>query len=258
MMRHLLAVLLMLVCSQMHAPAQDRSGPVVNLVNGEVVSGGRKRTYHLFAPAGVAAPAGKESAKAFPLVVVFHGSGQGGAAMVEPWTGLAAREGFIVVGPDSADPSKWSTPADGPEFVHDLVEHLKTKYPVNARRVYLFGYSAGSGFAINMSLLESRYFAATAVFASATFSGQYAAAAERRIPFLIRAGTDDEVFALRDVKATVKGLSGLGFPVEFKELTGRGHNYYRVAAELNEEAWRFFGRNELKEEPDYRRYEFKR
>ena len=248
-MRHFLAALLMFACALTHARAQGKSGAVVK---GEVESGGRKRTYHLFAPAG------KEPAKALPLVVVFHGSGQGGAALVEPWTGLAAREGFIVVGPDSADASKWSTPADGPEFVHDLVEHLKTKHPVDARRVYLFGYSAGSGFAINISLLESRYFAATAVFASATFSRQYASAAERRIPFLIRAGTDDEVFALRDVKATAKGLSELGFPVEFRELAGRGHNYYRVAAELNEEVWRFFIRHELKEEPDYRHYEFKR
>jgi poly(3-hydroxybutyrate) depolymerase len=254
-MRHLLAVLLTLSCPLAHAQAQDRPGAVVK---GEVESGGRKRTYHLFVPAGAAAPAGRAPARALPLVVVFHGSGQGGAALVEPWTALAAREGFIVAGPDSADPSKWSTPADGPEFVRDLVEHLKARHPVSARRVYLFGYSAGSGFVINISLLESRYFAAAAVFASATFSRQYASAAERRIPFLIRAGADDEVFALRDVKATAKGLSGLGFPVEFGELAGRGHNYYRVAAELNEEVWRFFSRHELKEEPDYRHYEFKR
>jgi poly(3-hydroxybutyrate) depolymerase len=254
-MRPRAALLLLRACLPARAPARGDAGAVVS---GTVESGGKKRTYHLFVPERVAAAGAPAKAKAAPLVVVFHGSGQGGAALVEPWREVASREGFIVVGPDAADPSKWSTPADGPEFVHDLVEHIKAAYPVNARRVYLFGYSAGSGFAVNMSLLESRYFAATAVFASATFSRQYAGVAERKIPFLVRAGADDQVFPVREVRATVKGLAALGFPVDFKELAGRGHGYHQIAAQVNEEVWEFFARNELKEEPDYRHYDFKR
>lgn len=253
-MKHLVLILLLLACLPSRAAAGDEAG----VVRETIESGGKRRTYRLFVPARVAAHDGTAVAKTFPLVVVFHGSGQSGASLVGRWKELAGREGVIVAGPEAADSSKWTTPDDGPEFIHDLVEHLKTRYPVDARRVYLFGYSAGSGFAINISLLESRYFAATAVFASATFIRQYASAAERRIPFLVRAGTDDQVFPIREVRATAKSLTELGFPVDFKELVGRDHGYHRIAAKVNEEVWQFFSRNALEDEPDYRRHNFKR
>ena len=44
---------------------------------------------------------------------------------------------------------------------------LKSKYPINPRRVYLFGHSAGASFALHMSLMESQYFAAAAIHAGA-------------------------------------------------------------------------------------------
>ncbi len=47
------------------------------------------------------------------------------------------------------------------------LKSLKTKYPINPRRVYLFGHSAGAIFALHMSLMESQYFAAAAVHAGA-------------------------------------------------------------------------------------------
>jgi poly(3-hydroxybutyrate) depolymerase len=98
---------------------------------------------------------------------MLHGSNRTGNSLVEKWKDLAKKENFIIAGPDATDLSFWGTPQDGPEFLRDLVEELKSKHPINPRRVYLFGHSAGASFAIQMSLLESQYFAATAIHAGA-------------------------------------------------------------------------------------------
>src|SRR5689334_856582 len=125
----------------------------------KIESGGRKRTYYLFAPSSLKPQA--------PLVVLFHGSGRDGLSLVDKWKDLAAREGFVIAGPDSRSSNGWSIPDDGPEFIRDLVEALKAKYQLDARRVYLFGHSAGAVFALHLAMRESEYFAAAAVHAGA-------------------------------------------------------------------------------------------
>ena len=127
--------------------AHARAGEKVSKESFE--SHGKKRTYYLFVPGSVTAVAPA------PLVVLLHGSGRNGLSLVEKWKDLAASEGFIIVGPDAINTQGWHTPEDGPDFLRDLVEMLRAKYPVNPRRVYLFGHSAGAVFALDLSMLES-------------------------------------------------------------------------------------------------------
>jgi poly(3-hydroxybutyrate) depolymerase len=108
-------------------------------------SQGKKRTYYLMAP-----DAAKASASA-PLIVLLHGSGRNGLSLMEKWKELASREGIIIAGPDARDTAGWQIPGDGPEFIHDMVKALRAKYPINPRRIYLFGHSAGAVFALNLS-----------------------------------------------------------------------------------------------------------
>jgi poly(3-hydroxybutyrate) depolymerase len=212
-------------------------------------SRGDKRTYYLFAPASA-----KESA---PLLVLLHGSGQSGLTMLESWKDLAGREGLVLAAPDSGDPKGWRIPSDGPEFIHDLVEALKRRHPVNPRRVYLFGHSAGAVFALGLSMMESEYFAAAAVHAGAwrrpSDSGviRYAT---RKTPLAIFVGDEDEFFPLDAVRATESALRGGGFEVEVKILNGRTHSYAEAAPDVNRAAWRFLKRHELTGEPKYRAY----
>lgn len=223
------------------------------IVKETLVSGKTKRSYYLFVPAEVAASRSKPA----PLVLVFHGSGGEGSRMVEAWKALASKEGVIVAGPNAFDRTRWQTPKDGPEFLYDLVEALKSKYAIDARRVYLFGHSAGSGFAVNMSLLESEYFAATAVHAGAVFREQYLALATRRIPFAFFAGTEDQIFPLRVVRETRDKLAASGFAVRLTELPGHGHNYSSRAAEINRQAWEFFKAHALERDAGYEPRQFK-
>jgi poly(3-hydroxybutyrate) depolymerase len=218
---------------------------------------GKKRTYYLYVPQGAASAT---PAAPVPLVLLLHGSNRNGLSLVEKWKELAAKENFIVAGPDSADSRGWMMPQDGPDFLHTLVESLKAKYPVNPRRVYLFGHSAGAGFALYMSLYESEYFAATSIHAGALAPESYGAIeyAKRKTPILIIVGTNDPFFPLKDVRATRDELNKRGFSVQLIEVPKHDHWYYDRAAEFNRSAWDFLKSQQLAEEPSYKQYNFKK
>lgn len=217
-----------------------------------ITSKGKTRAYYLYVPATV-----KASSPA-PLIVMLHGSGRVGFSLAEKWKDLAKKEGFIIVGPDSSNTQGWGTPQDGPDFLHELVEELKTKYPINPRRVYLFGHSAGASFALEMSLMESQYFAATAIHAGVL--GQDDAdlidTAKRKIPIFIQVGDSDQYFPLKAVRATRDALNAKGFSVELTELPNHDHWYYDLAPKINRNAWDFLKKYELESDPIYRKFTF--
>jgi poly(3-hydroxybutyrate) depolymerase len=217
-----------------------------------VTSEGKKRTYYLFLPEKLSA------SKPLPLVVLLHGSNRNGQTLVDKWKELAEKEEIILAGPDSANSAGWATPVDGPDFLRDLVEELKAKYPVNPRRVYLFGHSAGAGHAIYMSIYESLYFAATAIHAGALQQQAYERIdlAKRKIPLAMWIGTIDPLVPLAAVRATRDAMNARGFAVELTEIAGHGHWYYDMAPKINREAWDFLKKHELAEDPQYIQYNF--
>jgi poly(3-hydroxybutyrate) depolymerase len=213
-----------------------------------------KRTFYLFVPDAI------KPAQQSPLIVLLHGSGRNGLSLVEKWKGLASKEGVILVGPDSADSSRWSVPKDGPDFLHELVETIKSKYPVNPRRVYLFGHSGGAVFALNISMLESEYFAATAVHAGAWRQPEeyeFIKYATRKIPLAIWVGINDQFFPLASVRKTRDALRVQGIAVEVTEMEGHDHWYYGLASKINQNAWEFLKRQELTSDQQYIKYNFR-
>ena len=218
------------------------------VVKDSMVSNQKKRTYYLYVPGGVKAPA--------PLIVLLHGSGRDGMSLIDKWKDLADKEGVIIVGPDSGGEG-WSTPRDGPQFLHELVENLRSKYPINPRRIYLFGHSAGAVFALLMSTTESEYFAAAAVHAGAfrpPAELQNVGNATRKIPLAIWVGTVDPFFPLADVRATRDAFRAKGFTIEVTEMPGHDHWYYDLAPGINAGAWEFLKKYELANDPRYSEY----
>lgn len=230
------------------ASPQDPAQP--KMIRETITSEGKKRTYYLYVPASITPDK--------PLIVLLHPSRGDGSYLVSKWQDLAEREGILLVGPDALNSEKWSAPADGPDLLRDVVEAVRAKYSVNPRRLYVFGYSAGSGFAINMSLLESEYFAATAAFASVTFREQYATVATRKVPFFFTIGVDDPVFPVAEARAQRDALKAHGFPVEWKELPKAGHDYDGNSVVINQTSWDFLKQHELSGEPQYTKHQFKR
>ncbi|HEX8161856.1 MAG TPA: PHB depolymerase family esterase [Pyrinomonadaceae bacterium] len=229
------------------APAKDE------IRKESFLSGGKKHTYSIYVPKSV-----EGSKTPAPLLVALHGSGRDGLSLVEKWKELAAKEGFIVVGPDALDPKGWFIPRDSPDPLHDLVEELKSKHPVDPRRVYLFGHSAGAGMALVLSVLESEYFAAVAVHAGALPTERYGLIdlAKRKTPISIIVGTRDPAFPLAAVRATRDELNKRGFDVQLSEIAGHDHWYYDRAAEFNLALWDFLKKQQLAAEPRYEQYQF--
>ena len=216
-----------------------------------ITSKGVTRAYYLYVPASV-----KASSPA-PLIVLLHGSGRVGNSLVEKWKDLAKKEGFIIAGPDSTNTRGWRSPEDRPDYLRDLVEELKTKYPINARRVYLFGHSAGASFALQICLMESQYFAATAIHAGYLGDdSDLIDLAKRKIPIFIQVGDRDQGLPVKAVRETRDALTAKGFPVELTELANHDHWYYDLAPKINRAAWDFLKKYQLEIDPIYRKFDF--
>jgi predicted esterase len=215
------------------------------------VSHNKKRTFYLFVPENL-----KPSAPA-PLILLLHGSGRDGLSLVDKWKELAEKEGIILAGPNSADLDHWNTNEDGPTVMHDLIELLRSRYSIDSRRVYLFGHSGGAVYAILLSLMESEYFAATAIHAGALQDKnefKFIDGSHRKIPLAIWVGTNDQFFPLSSVRATRDALMAKGFPVEVTEMPGHDHWYYDLAPRINEAAWQFLRKYALPAEPHFESY----
>jgi len=215
-----------------------------------ITSQGKTRAYYLYVPSTL-----KPGSQA-PLIVTLHGSNRTGVTLVEKWKDLAKKEGIILAGPDATDLRGWGSPQDGPDFLHDLVEELKGKFPVDPKRVYLFGHSAGAIFALEMSLMESQYFAASAIHAGALQKDglELIPMAKRKIPISIQVGDSDQYFPLKAVRETKEALKVAGFTVELTEIPNHDHWYYDQASKFNQTAWEFLKKVALDSEPKYQKY----
>jgi poly(3-hydroxybutyrate) depolymerase len=236
------------LCAVVLALAAPSAAVAAKVTKEALVSGGRNRVYYL------AVPKRLDPGKPVPLVILLHGSGRDGSSLAEKWAKLAEEDGFIAVGPDASNTAYWKAPEDGPGFLRDLVENLRSRYPIDSRRVFLFGHSAGAGFALQMGLLESRYFAAVAIHASTFNKGEETwllAQAKRKIPFHIAVGDRDEGLPLPEVRASRDALRAGGFPVELVEMPNHDHRYDDLAPKINRAAWTFLVAHPLAEDPVY-------
>jgi len=223
-------------------------------VNKEITNlGGKARAYYLFVPEKL------NKDHPAPLLVLLHGSGRNGASLADKWKDLAKKEGIILVAPDAITTEGWRSPVDGPDFLHDLITELLSKYPIDARRIYLFGHSAGASFALYMALYESEYFAAAAIHAGALTpeDGSIVERAKRKIPIHIAVGTVDRFFPLAAVRDTRDMLNSNGFNAQLIEMPGHDHWYYDLAPKINATAWAFLKDQKLAEEPRYQQYSFR-
>jgi poly(3-hydroxybutyrate) depolymerase len=200
---------------------------------------GRSRAYYFFIPDGKGP---------LPAVVLLHGSGRNGKVMIDAWKDLASKEHFILVAPDSYDPSGWGVKMDSPDFVHAVVEQVAARHAIDASRIYLFGHSAGAVQALVFAIIDSHYYAATAVHAGALPPGYEKllfARVERRMPIAIWVGDKDPLFSVDAVTATKRLFEANGFHAELFVISNHDHNYYAISDEVDAEAWEFLKKQQL-------------
>jgi poly(3-hydroxybutyrate) depolymerase len=210
---------------------------------------GRPRTYYLYAP---------DAGKPAPLLVLLHGSGGNGLFMLGLWKDLAAREGVILLAPDSLRSEVgWDLHADNPALIHALIDLVAANHPVDFHRLYLFGQSGGAVYTLTLSMLESEYFAASALHAGGwRRPAEYRVMefARRKIPVSISVGNRDEFFSLSSVEATERALTSAGIPVELNVLDGRHHSILDVPPDFYATVWAFLASKRLDGVPTYTSY----
>lgn len=119
--------------------------------NGEVLSGGRKRSYLLHVPKSY------QPSRPTALVICLHGFAEWPAHVMRlsHWNQLADEAGFLVVYPSgSSFPLRWhcggrfsrqEQAQRDVRFISDLIDQLKQEYNLDEGRVYANGLSNGGG-----------------------------------------------------------------------------------------------------------------
>lgn len=160
---------------------------------------GVQRTYRAIVPLHLT--------KRLPLLIVLHGRGQSGSVVARQtgFLGLVEQRRVILVAPDGEQRS-WNAGhgccgvagsrriPDIP-FVAALVADAVRRWPVDAERVYLVGYSNGGKLAYSEVCAHPTLFAAVATYGAVPLSPCTPGTAA--VPFLLAAGSADRVLPLQ-------------------------------------------------------------
>lgn len=123
----------------------------VHRSNGEVLTGGQKRSYLLHVPKSY------QPGRPTPLVISLHGLAEWPAHLMDlsHWNQVADESGFLVVYPMGRSmPRRWfcnNRPGElvqaqqDVQFIADLIDHLGRSYNIDKTRVYANGLSNGGG-----------------------------------------------------------------------------------------------------------------
>jgi TonB family protein len=211
---------------------------------------GQERVYYTFASGKVAATPEKPAAPV-PLLLLLHGSERDGMSQIQQWQALAEQEGLVLVAPDSLN-----SHADL-GLLHKIVEAVREKYPIDGKRIYLFGHSAGAVFALEMGVMQSQYFAATGVHAGAMNESLYPSLddlAKRKLRLAIWVGTEAPYLSRTMVRNTQNALKEHGGDAQIFEMQGDNHDYYEVAKDLNPKIWSFLSASSLDTDAKWQTY----
>ena len=171
------------------APSSCNSTLKPGILEQQLVSGGRQRSYRLFVPPGY------EGRSAIPLVLDMHGSGgtSAGQARTSGFEDLAAREAFAVASLQ-ADGGRWNVPidnnrADDVAYVNDVINHVAAQWCTDLSRIYATGFSGGGRMS---SLLGCRLNTRIAAIAPVSGLRWPAPCGGRAIPVLTFHGLADQ------------------------------------------------------------------
>ena len=172
----------------------EKTGTVCQML----VSGGRERTYRLYAEP-------RTDGAARPIILVLHGGA--GSGIGAEWLTLgrfnstAGRAGALIVYPDGyrrqwndgrpdVDSEAHQLDIDDSAFLTDLINALGREFPIDAARIYAAGISNGGMMALRLACEHAERFAAIAVIAAAQPS-EVDCEPQSAVSAVIVAGTDD-------------------------------------------------------------------
>ncbi|HEX2047147.1 MAG TPA: hypothetical protein VHF27_05250 [Acidimicrobiales bacterium] len=178
-------------------------------------------------------PARAEAGGPLPLVVMLHGAGGEARGGLAPFLDRADDAGLILLAPESRGRT-WDVLLGGygPDvaFVDRALEHTFRRYPVDADRIAVEGFSDGASYALGLGLGNGDLLRRIVAF-SPGFVPRFTAVGRPSV--FISHGTNDDVLPIdRCSRRIVPALRGRDYEVRYREFEG-GHG---VPAEIAEEA----------------------
>ena len=186
-------------------------------------------------------PSSSNQTQPAPAILLIHGGGGKGPDLINAWRRFAEQQGIILVGPTLPLGGNFET-AVAPQLYPLIMDAVRDEWNVDAKRIYLFGVSAGGYTVFDAGMFDSTFFAAGGVFA-AVIASDYdwiLQRATRKIPIAIYIGDHDEFFTVAQAQGTRDLLAGNGFPVQLTIFPNLGHDYGAVASTVNADVWNFF------------------
>ena len=196
-------------------------------------------------------PPSYDSAKKWPVVVMFHGGGgtAKGAMRETGWDDKSNKEGFLAVfpegtPPDVSRPSRFrensQTWNDGSRrsnvgaasrevpdinFVSAMLADLRVRFGVDERRIHITGFSNGASMTFRVARELSLVIAAAAPVAGADWlSGTNP---ERPVPILYLTGTDDPLNPVEGGEIHI-GAKTFGTKASVREMIGNWVNMHSL------------------------------
>jgi len=174
-------------------------------------------------------PSEIDLAKRYPLITVLHGAGRQDEMLVKACRDEPEKRDALFLVPRSLLPT-WDLIAsperpdlDFLEYAYDLIFR---RYPVDAERLGLLGYSDGASYALSVGLSNPELFRAVMAWAAGFVAIENEAAAQdtRRPAVLIEYGTHDELFPFEQVAVPMREqLEAFGCAVTFRVDQGGRH-----------------------------------
>lgn len=134
--------------------AAEDAEPLTAGIHDRVLS--YRMAYSVNVPPNIATPA--------PLLVFLHSSTSNGHRWAPNFTELAEKYGFVVLTPSARNGYFWTEDYDYPAIL-DAIEELKLRYPIDGRRIYAAGNSAGGHAVYDFALRHREVFRAFAASA---------------------------------------------------------------------------------------------
>ncbi len=172
-----------------------------------LTEGGVERIYLLYVPSQY------DRAKPLPLVLMLHGFGGTAANAIREtgWSAKADREGFIVAYPQATRPDERAAPnlrtngtawndgsgrfhssersIDDVAFIRTVIERTQKEFSIDAKRVYVTGFSNGGSMTFRIGNKLADRVAAIAPVASASWADTLSPV--RKLSMLYITGTKD-------------------------------------------------------------------
>jgi hypothetical protein len=165
-------------------------------------------------------------ARAYPVLIVLHRSDEKPGDLLEKWSELAGRHGFIVAAPEWGRSGTYGYSSREHDAVLDCLRDLRLRFQVDSDRVFLFGAEEGGQMAYDVGLAHPDQFAGVLPMAAGPhyFSARYGPNAQY-LPFYVVDGEKDAYNAKAN-RDQFKDWVRRGFPAILVEYKGRSKDWF--------------------------------